>query len=109
MPHIRRILSLLFFAFLVSCADRPEEKPKEKEEKPASPKLVGRVASIPADRKFVLIQSYGTWEVGTGVILTSQGRKAVPPIYERPARNSGNMPPPISSPVPWKLATAFSR
>ncbi|MFD0895931.1 hypothetical protein KBB96_08295 [Luteolibacter ambystomatis] len=49
------------------------EKPK-KEEKPKEPatKLVGRVASISGDKKFVLIQSYGNWEVPTGAILATR-------------------------------------
>ena len=40
---------------------------------PEGPKLVGRIASIPADKRFVLIQSYGRWEVETGQILTTRG------------------------------------
>ncbi|MDP4626359.1 MAG: hypothetical protein NWT08_14640 [Akkermansiaceae bacterium] len=61
--------------FLPACADKePEEKPKEKkEEQTTKPRLVGRIASMPADRKFVLIQSYGTWDVPTGSILTTHG------------------------------------
>lgn len=38
-----------------------------------APKLVGRIASIPAGRKFVLIQSYGPWNIESGSILTSRG------------------------------------
>ena len=37
------------------------------------PKLVGRIASVPADKRFVLIQSYGPWEIETGRILTTRG------------------------------------
>lgn len=57
-----------------SCADRTEEKPTtpKKVETP-KPRLVGRVASIPAGRKFVLIQSYGKWDVATGAILATIG------------------------------------
>lgn len=62
---------------LPSCADKaPEEKPTEKKEKKEAvdkPRLVGRIASMPANRKFVLIQSYGTWDVPTGSILTTHG------------------------------------
>lgn len=64
--------ALILCVFLTACAEMPEAKPKEKAET-ERPKLVGRVASIPADRKFVLIQSYGTWNVATGSILTTQG------------------------------------
>lgn len=68
-------MAALFIIFLLipSCADEPEEKPTEKKEDTSSPKLVGRVASIPSDRKFVLIQAYGIWKVETGAILTTQG------------------------------------
>ncbi len=59
--------------FLVACAKSPEETPVEKDDPDSKPRLVGRVASIPADRNFVLIQSYGTWNVATGSILTTQG------------------------------------
>jgi hypothetical protein len=37
------------------------------------PKLVGRVATIPPGRRFVLIQSYGKWDVATGTILITRG------------------------------------
>lgn len=60
---------------LSSCANDKTAKPDEKEKKPASvaPKLVGRIASIPPDKRFVLIQSYGKWEVESGAILTTLG------------------------------------
>lgn len=68
--------ALSLFIFLPACAEKPEENPHQKsEEKTASerPILVGRVSSIPADRMFVLIQSFGSWNVDTGSILTTQG------------------------------------
>ena len=65
--------SLALCLFLTACADKPEETPTEKTDDESKPRLVGRVASIPADRTFVLIQSYGTWTVETGSILTTQG------------------------------------
>jgi hypothetical protein len=65
--------SLALCLFLTACADKPEETPTEKTDDESKPRLVGRVASIPADRMFVLIQSYGTWTVETGSILTTQG------------------------------------
>lgn len=54
---------------LAGCADpeKPEKKPVE------PPKIVGRIASIPADRKFVLIQAYGRWSVANGTILITRG------------------------------------
>jgi hypothetical protein len=62
-------------AFLPSCAHNQAEKTKPDENKIVAegPKLVGRIASIPADKRFVLIQSYGKWNVGTDQILTTRG------------------------------------
>ncbi len=50
-------------------------KPEETKDKPKSeaPQLVGRIASIPADKRFVLIQSYDRWNIETGTILTTRG------------------------------------
>jgi hypothetical protein len=54
---------------LVSCATKePEEKPKAE-----PPRLVGRIASIPPDRRFVLIQRFGEWNAEPGAILTTRG------------------------------------
>ena len=57
------------------CAAFKSEKPDKTKEKPASeaPKLVGRIASIPADKRFVLIQSYERWNAEAGTILTTRG------------------------------------
>jgi hypothetical protein len=53
----------------VSCATKePEEKPKAE-----PPRLVGRIASIPPDKRFVLIQSFGKWTAEPGTILTTRG------------------------------------
>ena len=65
--------TLALCLFLAACAHKPEETPTKKTDAESKPRLVGRVASIPADRTFVLIQSYGTWRVETGSILTTQG------------------------------------
>ena len=68
-------LFLLCCLLIPACASSTKEKPDE--EKPPAPmqgpKLVGRIASVPADRRFVLIQSYGPWEIETGRILTTRG------------------------------------
>lgn len=66
---------LLAASFLVGACAPTAEKPKPEEKKPAveGPKLVGRIATIPADKRFVLIQSYGKWEVESGQILTTRG------------------------------------
>ena len=68
---------LMAMAGLVGCAEKPVEedlKIKEDEKTPvAERRLVGRVASIPAERDFVLIQSYGTWRVASGSVVTTVG------------------------------------
>ncbi len=58
-----------------ACAPTKTEKPKEDVKKPRleGPKLVGRIASIPADKRFVLIQKYDDWEKEIGGILTTHG------------------------------------
>lgn len=74
---MKRILATFAFISAVSaCGPSPvAEKPVEAPKKPVieEPKLVGRIASIPADKRFVLIQSYGKWEIGTDQILTTSG------------------------------------
>lgn len=67
---------LLAASFVVcSCGSTKPERPKEEAKKPIAegPKLVGRIASIPADKRFVLIQSYGKWSMESGAILTTRG------------------------------------
>lgn len=61
---------------LYSCAPSQPKKPGAEGNKPSAvepPKLVGRIATIPADKRFVLIQSYGKWTVESGQILTTRG------------------------------------
>jgi hypothetical protein len=49
-------------------------KPATETTRPAEgPELIGRIASIPADKRFVLIQRYGKWKVETGKTLTTRG------------------------------------
>lgn len=69
-----RIL-LLCCIFIPACGLLKKEKPADEKPTPVAegPKLVGRIASVPADRRFVLIQSYGKWEVESGRILTTRG------------------------------------
>jgi len=64
------LVLMAFVALVPACADKPEKEPADKKEKP---RLVGRVSSIPSDRKFVLIQAYGKWDIATGAILTTNG------------------------------------
>lgn len=73
---IVRISSLvLIVTALTHCGLFKKSEEKEDKDKPKTeaPQLVGRVASIPPDRKFVLIQSYGPWKSESGAILTTRG------------------------------------
>jgi hypothetical protein len=65
----------LLAATLASCGLFKSAENKDPADKPKTdpPKLVGRIASIPADKRFVLIQSYGKWNIETGTILTTRG------------------------------------
>jgi hypothetical protein len=63
-------------AILTACASVKEEETAPDDEKPKAPKgpeLVGRVASIAPDRRFVLIQSIDAWKQQAGAILTTRG------------------------------------
>lgn len=67
-------LSLVLPFCLFSCADDDDEPiPIDKTGAVQRPTLVGRVASIPSDRRFILIQTYGQWTVPTGSILVTEG------------------------------------
>jgi len=69
-------LAMAVVLTLPSCAlfrRTKTEAPKKTEEKKPETKLVGRIASVSADKTFVLIQSYGAWEVEAGGILTTRG------------------------------------
>ena len=61
---------------LTSCSWLGLKKKSPIPQAPSAPTLVGRIASIPADHRFVLIQSYGKWNVTTGDILISRGPDA---------------------------------
>lgn len=68
------VLLAAFSCLLISsCATTQPAKPEPVKTLEEGPKLVGRVASIPADRRFVLIQSYGKWNIESGRILTTRG------------------------------------
>lgn len=69
-------LAMAVVLTLPSCAlfrRTKTEAPKKTEEKKPETRLVGRIASVSADKTFVLIQSYGAWEVEAGGILTTRG------------------------------------
>ncbi len=65
-------LCILLTLILGACANEPENS-KPSPPKTTGPQLVGRIASFPADKKFVLIQSYGRWNIQSGTILTTRG------------------------------------
>ena len=68
------LLIVASIATFTSCANDKNDKPEEKKTPSTNaPKLVGRIASIPSDKRFVLIQSYGKWETESGAILTTLG------------------------------------
>lgn len=72
-PSARLVLALTVLS-LPSCGWFRKDKPQPKE--PPKPKLVGKIATVSPDHKFVLIQSYGPWEVPSGNILTTRGDEA---------------------------------
>lgn len=64
-------MTALWLALLVACAtDKEDDEPSEPR---GRVEIVGRVASIPPGRDFVLIQSFGEWRVPAGTILTTRG------------------------------------
>ena len=67
------LLAAFSCLILSSCASTQPAKPEPAKTMEEGPKLVGRVASIPAERRFVLIQSYGKWTIESGRILTTRG------------------------------------
>lgn len=60
---------------LSSCSSVKDDTADAAVEKavPKGPSLVGRIASVPPDKRFVLVQRYGKWEGQTGQILTTRG------------------------------------
>lgn len=75
--NLRNFCLITVFLLPACGIDKPKkgEESSEIAKKNATedPKLVGRVASIPTDKRFVLIQSYGKWEIAAGTILTTRG------------------------------------
>lgn len=73
MKTLSRFAFLPLALLLASCANNDETIPVDKTGEMMKPKLVGRVATVPSDKRFVLIQSYGNWNVPAGTILISHG------------------------------------
>lgn len=65
------ILSCSAAIVLAGCA--ADKADKEEKKPPSGPTLVGRIASVPPDKRFVLIQSFGKLTVEPGMILTTRG------------------------------------
>lgn len=74
VPRVTLNASLLIALAQLACSCTTIKQAEEVEKpKDTPPELVGIIASIPPDHKFVLIQSYGPWEVSIGSILTTRG------------------------------------
>ena len=70
----RLLLCVFVVLGLCGCSLKWHKPANEMSEKPTEgPQLVGRIASLPSDKRFVLIQSYGKWLVETGRVLTTRG------------------------------------
>ncbi len=67
--------AMILGLFSISCSATKSKSQKPEPPKPIveGPKLIGRIASIPAGGRFVLIQRYDKWEVEVGKILTTRG------------------------------------
>ncbi len=65
------ILAALAAAGLLSCSLFKDDPPEEPD--PDAPRLVGRISSVAPDGSFVLIESYGSWSVPAGAILSTRG------------------------------------
>lgn len=64
-------LGIGVMGLLAGCAG--EEEAAEPEPTRSAPRLVGRVASLHAGEGFALIESYGDWRLGEGLLLSSVG------------------------------------
>lgn len=74
MKYLMLLPIIPFAVSLCSCATDDEEPiPVTKSGEVMKPRLVGRIASVPSDKRFILIQSYGDWKVSSGSILISHG------------------------------------
>lgn len=71
LPWMLVLAALTLSACGLFKSDKAEET--DKKPKTEAPTLVGRIASIPPDKRFVLIQSYGSWKIDSGTVLTTRG------------------------------------
>lgn len=66
--------NLVTMGMLASCA--LPKKTEEREVAPETrPRLVGRIAAVPAGMGFVLVESYGPWRVPEGGLLSGLGEE----------------------------------
>lgn len=66
--------AILCSLFFTSCSlFHEKEKPVEKKTSPNVSRLIGRVASMPMDKRFVLVQTYEPSSFEAGAILTTRG------------------------------------
>lgn len=80
-PMKRRTIRLAAATLGMALASCSWFKPAEAKQTPkdtaadTAPKnrLIGRIASVAAGQQFVLIQSYGPWDIEAGGILTTRG------------------------------------
>lgn len=65
------MLAAIIAPLLAACAPDPTHPAPNPTVEP--PKLIGRVASVPPGKRFVLIQSFQPRHIPTGTILTTRG------------------------------------
>lgn len=122
---MRRLLSIAIALGCPACSWKGgDESPATASE--TSPRLVGRVASIPSGGDFVLIEVYGPWRVPEGGLLSAVGTegraanlvatgeklgrhaaadirsgvaKVGDSVYYRPIKDSDGAPPDPASPA----------
>lgn len=70
-----RIVLVGWLLAVVSCGlfGEKEEEDELGPEAASAPKLIGRIASINEPQRFVLIEGYGEWKLGEGLLLSSFG------------------------------------
>ena len=78
MPAASRFLRptcLISCLVLLSCATEPPGKDEADDSAKTTPQLIGRIASVPAEGGFVLIQNFGAAKLPSGTVLTSRGEE----------------------------------
>ena len=69
-PRLLPLAVVLVCGGLSACSTDPAATPPAN---PNAPRLIGRIGSVSADRRFVAIQSYGKWSMASGAVLTTRG------------------------------------